>query len=306
MLEACERDLFAEPARVAAGVAIVAQRIAFLTDAVQFAATRDPSYSSRIESLRNSIETDHYGFVAYVLSIDHRCTADECDRFRLLRDPARVRENIRVRRFEAFMAKHAPSWRTSAAAPAEVETPLPSGGSRVSVPAVSIGGRAGAQEIADPSSARTSTTPAQVESSTPPAAMPTVTVPAETSQPPEPPARPAEVTAEKTAEPAAKSPQPAAKSAQPPAAAKTIPPRAAAAGAPKAKADAATKRSSDPVGGLPRIVPKDYSRDQDDGPPQAAAPAGAPIPIAPAQQQSPPQQPQQQQTATGLEQPVGH
>ena len=111
MLEACERIIFMEPQRTAAAVAITTQRLAFLADAVQFANRRDPNYHARIESLRNSIESDAYGFVAYVMSLDHRCTPDFCERFQLLRDPARVRENLRSRRFEAFMAKHGPAWR---------------------------------------------------------------------------------------------------------------------------------------------------------------------------------------------------
>jgi hypothetical protein len=288
MMEACERNLFAEPARVAAAVAIVSQRLAFLTDALQFASTRDPSYLGRIESLRNSIEADHYGFVAYVLSIDHRCTVEECERFKLLRDSSRVRENIRVRRFEAFMAKHAPSWRATSAPPSEAEALLPPGGNRVSVPAVSIGGRAGAQEIPDPSSARTSPPP-QAESVVP-TVTPGVTVPAaeitSTEPPPEPSARPPEATSEKSTQPAAKSPQPATtKSAQPPAAAKAAAPKATAtAGGSKGKADPVTRRSSEPVPGLPRVVPKDYAKEQDEGPPQTVAQPGAPIPIGPAQQ----------------------
>ncbi|MEX0589750.1 MAG: hypothetical protein WD207_01555, partial [Xanthobacteraceae bacterium] len=170
MMEACERSLFAEPQRVAAAVAIVTQRIAYLSDALQFANARDASYLERIEPLRNSIEADPYGFVAYVFAIDHRCTAETCERYRLLRDPARVKENIRVRRFEAFMAKHAPSWRSSSAVASEPEpreSPMPPGGERPSVSGVSIGERAGAVAIGDPTSAGFGSAPTRTEEAAP-------------------------------------------------------------------------------------------------------------------------------------------
>jgi hypothetical protein len=294
MMEACERSLFSEPQRVAAAVAIVTQQIAFLDEALQFANARDAGYLQRIEPMRNSVEADPYGFVAYVFAIDHRCTAESCERYRLLRDPARVRENIRVRRFEAFMAKHAPSWRSSAAAPYEPEvreSPLPPGGPRPAVSGVSIGERAGAPVIGDPASASFGApvaAPAPRDEAVPTTATvsvePPPAPPAAAEAPPSPPARPQAAGDEKSKQPAAtaKSGQPEAAKA---AAAKGAPTKSAA----KAKADPASRRSSEPVGGLPRVVPRDYIREQDDGSPaQTAGPAasqtpGAPISIAPQQ-----------------------
>jgi hypothetical protein len=282
MLEACERIIFMEPQRVAAAVSIVTQRLAFLADALQFASKRDPSYLARVESLRNSIETDAYGFVAYVLSLDYRCTPDSCERFQLLRDPSRVRENLRVRRFEAFMVKHSPAWREAAPPVAVRESPLPPGGTRPSVSGVSFGDPVSASEAAA-SAARTP--PPQ------PGAQPQVTVPAAALAPEVTP--PTEVAPETTPAaavepppaPAAKSPP--AKSA-PPAAAKGAPPPAAPKAAPKAKAtsDPAVKRTSEPVAGLPRVVPRDYIRDKEEEATTQAAgqpTTGAPIPIGPQQ-----------------------
>jgi hypothetical protein len=275
MLEACERIIFIEPQRVAAAVAIVSQRIAFLSDALQFANKRDPSYHSRIESLRNSVEADAYGFVAYVMSLDHRCTAESCDRFQLLRDPTRVRENMRTRRFEAFMAKHGPAWREAAPAAPVRESPLPPGAPRPSVSGVTFG---------DPepsAAARPSPPPAQ------PAAQPQVTVPTAAIAPeltPPVETQPETAPAAATEPPPAKSPQ-AAKSAQP-STAKSAAPAAAPKAAPKPKAatDPASKRSSEPVAGLPRIVPRDYVRDkEEEATAQASGQPGAPVQIGPQQ-----------------------
>lgn len=287
MLEACERSLFAEPQRVAAAVAIVTQRIAFLSDALQFAAARDESYLQRIEPLRNSIEADPYGFVAYVFAIDHRCTAEACERFRLLRDPTRVKENIRIRRFEAFMVKHSPSWRAASPVASEPEpvreSPLPPGGERPSVSGVSIGERAGAVVIGDPTSAGFGSAPAQSEEAAR-AAAPAETPSAEPATDAQAP-RPQQTGKEKSKQQpvAAKNP-PEAKDAQPAAAAKSAAPKSAA----KAKTEAAAKRSSEPVAGLPRIVPRDFAKDKEEEPAaqasgQGQAQPGAPISITPQQ-----------------------
>ena len=291
MLEACERIVFMEPQRAAAAVAITTQRLAFLSDAVQFANKRDPSYHGRIESLRNSIELDAYGFVAYVMSLDHRCTPDFCERFQLLRDSSRVRDNLRTRRFEAFMAKHGPAWREAAPAAPLRDSPMPpSSTPRPSVSGVTIGDRAGASEIGDPATATRASPP-------PPAAVqPQISVPAASTAPDVTPSTEATadsaMAAAAAAEPA--SAPAAAKSTQPakaaPAAAKSATPPAApkAAAKPKAAtADSATKRTNEPVAGLPRIVPRDYLRDkeeQDAAPAQASGqPPGAPIQISPQQ-----------------------
>ena len=287
MLEACERIIFMEPQRAAAAVAITTQRLAFLSDAVQFADKRDPSYHPRIESLRNSIESDAYGFVAYVMSLDHRCTPDFCEQFQLLRDPSRVRENLRARRFEAFMAKHGPAWREAAPVTPVRESPMPPSSSpRPSVSGVTIGDRAGANEIADPGTtvrAPVSPPPAPTQVSVPAAATAREVTPPTEAGPESAPAATA------AAEPASPSPAPA-KSAQPakaaPAAAagKSATPPAApkAAAKPKAAAaDPATKRTNEPVAGLPRIVPRDFIRDKEEQ--ETAAQASEQQPAAPLQ-----------------------
>jgi hypothetical protein len=283
MMDACERIIFMEPQRVAAAVSIVTQRLAFLSDALEFA-KRDPSYAARIESLRKATEADAYGFVAYVMSLDPRCSADSCEQFALLRDSTRVRDNWRVRRFEAFMVKHGPAWREAAPAPAPItrESPLPPGGApRPAVSGVTFGDPVSASEAA----ARPAPPPAQpaAKSTVPTAALaPEVTPPAETTpetpaeaaEPSPPPAQPA-----KAVQPAkGVQPAPAAKSATPAAAPKAAP-------KPKAAADPASKRTNEPVAGLPRVVPRDYIRDKEEEPPTQVSgqTPGAPMQIGPQQ-----------------------
>jgi hypothetical protein len=108
--QACERALFAEPQQVAASLALARERLALVSDALDYS-TREPAFAERIAATRRALEGDPYGFVAFVLASDDKCTADVCVRFRLLRDTNRVKENLRERRFEALVAKYEESWR---------------------------------------------------------------------------------------------------------------------------------------------------------------------------------------------------
>lgn len=291
MLEACERSLFAEPPRVAAAVAIVTQRLAFLGDALAFATARDPDYAKRIESMRTAVETDPYGFVAFVMSVEHRCTPESCARFSLLRDPARVKENMRVRRLEAYMAKHATAWRGSSELP---EDPTPTVGGQTTSPLVTISGESRAvpagkdapstadskeSAVAEPSAATSAADP-------PIAAMAPIIIPPSDAGFAEP---------QRTAAPVATTPAPAkgVAAAAPAAKGAAAPdkgaPRPATQAKAKAKAiDPAARRSSEPVAGLPRVVPSEYIREQEEkeaASAQSSTPQpGAPTPITPPQQ----------------------
>jgi hypothetical protein len=119
LAEACERTLFAEPQRVAAALAHVRERLLFVSDAVAYAEARDASYLDRVKEFRDSIEADAYGFVAHVMATEDKCTPEACARFRILRDPAKVKDNLAAKRMEGLVGKHAAAWR-------EPEKPAPS------------------------------------------------------------------------------------------------------------------------------------------------------------------------------------
>jgi hypothetical protein len=250
MFEACERALFAEPQRVAAAVAIVTQRISYLADALHFASARDAGYLNRIEPLRKAIEADPYGFVAYVLANEHNCTLEACERFKLLRDPARVKENLRVRRFEAFMVKHSAAWRDLS------QRPVAGGGSpsllgdKEAGPADALSSRMNKLDPA--ASSGFEPVPANI------GAQPGVSTRSTPTAPPA--ARPA------PAGPAATRPQSSTKDAV------------------KEKS-VAFRKQKEPVAGLPRVVPRDYLPEEKEEPPtQTSGQVGAPTSIAPPQQ----------------------
>lgn len=107
--EACEKVIFAEPQRLASAIGMTAERIAFLSDATNFA-TRDPAFVDRFDHLRKSLEADPFGLVAHVFSTEHKCIVDSCTRYRLLKDTSKIQANLSGGKFDALLAKYSPNW----------------------------------------------------------------------------------------------------------------------------------------------------------------------------------------------------
>lgn len=317
MHDACERTIFAEPQRVATAVSITTQRVAYMVDAVRFARERDATYITRLTPLRRTLESDPFGFVGFVLSSVYHCMPDLCDKFSVFENPERVKENIRSRRYEAYMAKYAGVWRGE---------PLPEDKkeSDVILPGVAIGDRprnlipldAGPPALFDPVPRgnpipsgpllEPQRTPA---ASTPPDVTPPPTVggvprtrvqpeskaapaPAR-STPQDTPFRPImidpdEQKAQKKAAPKAEATKGEEKKAEE----KKAAPKAEAAKSdekdkssaqkkstaakaePKDKGSLYRARGSEPVAGLPRLVPGDYRRPDPNEPPDTPTPSG--------------------------------
>ena len=60
--------------------------------------------------LRRSLETDRFGFVAYVLAIRDGCTAQNCKTLSLFRDANRVRTNLTTAALERYLEHYAAAW----------------------------------------------------------------------------------------------------------------------------------------------------------------------------------------------------
>lgn len=232
LAEACERTLFAEPQRVAAALAHVRERLLFVADAVAFAEARDTSYLGRVKEFRDFIETDAYGFVAHVMAAEDKCTPEACARFRILRDPAKVKDNLAAKRMEGLVGKHAAAWR-------EPEKPAPT--KPVLAPA-----------------------PEPEPAPTPPAATTPASTPPATAGPVRPGAAPKS--------------QPRTKDKA------GTQPRTGTPNSPGTVTPASTRRTPEPVAGLPRVVPRRYleqeEEDKDKTPPQSNAPGTPPPPPA--------------------------
>jgi hypothetical protein len=119
----CEEALFSRPENVTAAAAYTASRLTLLSDGLKFAARQDPDFEPRLDQLRSNLERDRFGIASHVLIANYGCSADQCDRLTLLRDPTRMRGNMRDNMFDALVARHAPSWTAPAREAAESSQP---------------------------------------------------------------------------------------------------------------------------------------------------------------------------------------
>jgi hypothetical protein len=112
--EPCEKMIFAEPQRITSAIAVTADRISLLYDAVNYAA-REPGFADRFEPLRKTLEADPYGIVAHVLATEYKCIPESCTRFRIFRESERIKANLTYRKFTDLLARHKESWARSPA-----------------------------------------------------------------------------------------------------------------------------------------------------------------------------------------------
>lgn len=121
----CEKTLFATPESVAAATAYVAARIALLADAADYAQRAKADSEGPLPGQRHALEGDRFGFVAQVLATAYNCSAEKCDAFALFRDTARLKDNLKDRVFDGFVARNAAAWPARGARPVTASAPAP-------------------------------------------------------------------------------------------------------------------------------------------------------------------------------------
>ena len=234
---ACEKSLFASPATVAAASAYVGAQLTLLAKMTAFGRGQGAEPESITAPLRRALETDRFGFVAYVLAIRDGCTAQTCKTLALFHDGSRVRTNLTRAALERYLEHYAAAWSAGPDVPvseaARASSALPAAGqatrkpvnidfpSAASIPAVSIMNPepkgpvlpgVAAAAAANPNPA----TSGQRHAHKPPALSPNAASAAPSGQPPaepiwpEPmPASPAAQVPQTAAAPAAAAPPPA-------------------------------------------------------------------------------------------------
>jgi hypothetical protein len=125
---ACEKALFASPASVASASAYIAAKLTLFGNTSAFARQEGSDLDSVLISLRRSLETDRFGFVAYVLATRDGCNAQKCKVLALFRDPNRVRTNLSNSTVERYVEHYALGWNAASEVPlAEVTQSPPAG-----------------------------------------------------------------------------------------------------------------------------------------------------------------------------------
>ena len=107
---ACEKSLFASPATVASASAYVGAQLTLLANMTTFGQRQGIELEPMVMPLRRSLETDRFGFVAYVLAIRDGCTAQNCKTLSLFRDANRVRTNLTTTALERYLEHYAAAW----------------------------------------------------------------------------------------------------------------------------------------------------------------------------------------------------
>ena len=107
---ACEKSLFASPATVASASAYVGAQLTLLANMTTFGQRQGIELEPMMVPLRRSLETDRFGFVAYVLAIRDGCTAQNCKTLSLFRDANRVRTNLTTAGLERYLERYAAAW----------------------------------------------------------------------------------------------------------------------------------------------------------------------------------------------------
>jgi hypothetical protein len=107
---ACEKSLFGSPATVASASAYVGAQLTLLANITAIGRRQGVELEAMMTPLRRSLETDRFGFVAYVLAIRDGCTAQNCKTLSLFRDPNRVRTNLTTAALERYLEHYTAAW----------------------------------------------------------------------------------------------------------------------------------------------------------------------------------------------------
>lgn len=135
--KSCERAIFANAESAAAATDYVAAKLALLVDSSEYADRGDPGYVTTIAAFRRTLETDRFGLLAQVLAQREGCTADKCDRLKLLADAGQVTAHLKEASFDGLVARYSQGWQP-AAKPTTPEAPAPQAAITPPVPRVGI------------------------------------------------------------------------------------------------------------------------------------------------------------------------
>ena len=114
---ACEKAIFASPARVATATSDVAARLALLSDMTAYTGRNGAAFDALLP-LRRALETDRFGFLAHMLVKRDGCTSENCKALALLRDPSQVRANLSGETFNHYFERYLPIWAKASEPPA--------------------------------------------------------------------------------------------------------------------------------------------------------------------------------------------
>jgi hypothetical protein len=117
VLTSCEKALFGSPESTAAALSYAASQITRLA-AFGDVTVAGKSMTPEVEALRQAVEHDRYGLMAYVLVVRDHCTPTDCAAFRALTDRSKIVANMEERVYDGLIARYAPTWNAPSSPPA--------------------------------------------------------------------------------------------------------------------------------------------------------------------------------------------
>ena len=112
----CEKVLFSGPREITAAVSYTSARVALFVAEYAYAKYDIDAFKHSRAAVKRAAERDRFGLYAHVLTAEYGCSQTECDFFKFMQDPARLKANLRERVFDSLLNRYAVSW---------VDPPLP-------------------------------------------------------------------------------------------------------------------------------------------------------------------------------------
>jgi hypothetical protein len=103
----------------------VGAQLTLLSNMAAFGRRQGAEPDAMTAQLRRALETDRFGFVAYVLAIRDGCTAQNCKTLALFHDVNRVRTNLTTAALERYLEHYAAAWTAAAEVPLAEATQAP-------------------------------------------------------------------------------------------------------------------------------------------------------------------------------------
>ncbi|MET0708920.1 MAG: hypothetical protein ABWY82_19060 [Tardiphaga sp.] len=117
VLAACEKVLFGSAESAASAVSYAAAKITRLV-AFGDVAAANKAMTPELMALRQAVERDRYGLIAYVLQTRDRCQSNSCPAFASLTDHARIAAHMDEAAYDGLITRYSPTWNAPPAAAA--------------------------------------------------------------------------------------------------------------------------------------------------------------------------------------------
>jgi hypothetical protein len=114
VLTACEKALFGSPESAAAAISYAASQITRLTSFGDVTAA-NKVMTPELQALRQAVEHDRYGLMAYVLAVRDHCTPSDCKAFLALADHHQIVTNMDERVYDGIVSRYVATWNAPAA-----------------------------------------------------------------------------------------------------------------------------------------------------------------------------------------------